>query len=224
MTTPTNPQSQDHDWERDQDNNQSLMDSLRSAGEAWLTAGSALGGVVSHFTRSFRDDRTAQEPQGAHALGDVADAHDTLGEQLKAAVDNARASFSSADNDRDFRAAASSFAADAEGIFRDLAGSVARAGDATVNSARADEAKGALRDAVAEVSDAFNAAVAGVRNRDGEPGIDAEGAVNDLRARLDGFIAKVTDQVSGSGTQDDIVDGEVVAEDTPGTGTGRDAR
>ncbi|WP_288833060.1 CGLAU_01105 family protein [uncultured Corynebacterium sp.] len=194
----------------------SLMDSLKSAGEAWLLAGSALGNVVSHFAQNFREDRSPEAPQGAHALGDTADSHDTLTEQFKAAINNARSSFNSADNDRDFRAAASSFATDAEGILRDLTGSLSRAGDATVKSPHTEDAKAAFGDALSEVREAFNQAVAGVRNRAEESDIDAEGTVNDLRSRLEGLIGKVTEQFDKPKAQDangDVVDGEVVAED-----------
>ena len=200
----------------------SLMDSLKTAGEAWLLAGSALSGVVSHFATNFREDRGTDAPQGAHALGDVADQNSTLGQQFKAAIENARASFSSADNDRDFRAAASSFATDAEGILRDLTGSLSRAGDATAKSPQTEDAKEAFADAISEVRDAFNQAVAGVRNRAEESDIDAEGTVNDLRSRLEGMIGKVTEQFNGQASgaagsataTADIVDGEVVSDDT----------
>lgn len=207
-------------------NNGSLMDSLKSAGEAWLLAGSALSNVVGHFAHNFREDRGAEAPQGAHALGGAAD-NETLGTQFKAAVENARASFSSADNDRDFRAAASSFATDAEGILRDLTGSLSRAGDATVNSPQTEDAKAAFSDALSEVREAFNQAVAGVRNRAEESDIDAEGTVNDLRSRLEGMIGKVSEQFNaaggstprdGRGDRDaNIVDGEVVSEETRDT-------
>ncbi|MEX3504115.1 CGLAU_01105 family protein [Corynebacterium sp. LK2510] len=193
----------------------SLMDNLKSIGEAWLAAGWSLGGVASHFVDNLREER------GSAAEGEEASANDSVAQQLKAAVDRARSEFSSADNDRDFRSAASSFASDAEGIFRSLAGPLTRAGDATLNSGQTDDAKNAFADAVAEVRETFNQAVAGIRNRAEEADVDAEGAVNDLRSRLEGLISKVTDQLGQSGqdaeSEDaadaEVVDGEVVSKD-----------
>ncbi|SDS57163.1 CGLAU_01105 family protein [Corynebacterium timonense] len=208
----------------------SLMDNLKSAGEAWLLAGSALGNVASHFVDTFRADRESDAPQGAHAKDDGVDSSEGIGERLKAAVDNARSAFNSSENDRDFRAAATSFASDAEDIFRDYAGSASRAGDATVKSPQTEDAKAAFKDAVAEVRETFNQAVKDVRNRADESDVDAEGAVNEMRSRLDALIAKVSDQFDrGEGDQgdagaadDDIVEGEVVDETTPSTDTDTD--
>ncbi|QPK83449.1 hypothetical protein G7Y29_01100 [Corynebacterium qintianiae] len=201
----------------------SIMDSLRGAGEAWLAAGSALGNAVGAFAANFREERAADRPAGAHSLaGEGADAQDTLGQQLRAAVDNARGAFNSADNDRDFRAAASSFATDAEGIFRDIAGSVSRAGGATAGSGEAEEVKAAFGNAVNEVRETFSQAVSGVRNRAEESDIDAEGTVTDLRDRLDSLIAKLSEQVNGrneeSADSADIIDGEVVRDTDQNSG------
>lgn len=189
----------------------SLLDNLKSAGEAWLLAGSALGNVASHFADKFREDRESDGPQGAHAKEEAAGG---FGQQLKAAIDNARESFNSSENDRDFRAAATSFASDAENIFRDFTGSLSRASDATANSPQTEDAKDALKDAVAEVRETFNQAVAGVRNRAEESDIDAEGTINEMRTRLDEIISKVTDQFDRDDTDSDIVEGEVVEDDT----------
>ena len=193
--------------------NNSIMDSLRGAGEAWLSAGSAVGGVVSEFATKLREDRSATEPTGAHAAADASPQEGLL-QQLRGAVDNARGAFNSADNDRVFRAAATTFATDAEAIFRDVAGSVSRAGSAAAQSGQADEAKAAFSSALGEVKETFNQAVAGVRNRAEESDVDAEGVVKDLRERLDTLIAKVSEQVSrpDSGEQkaEDIIDGEVI--------------
>ncbi|EEI16188.1 CGLAU_01105 family protein [Corynebacterium lipophiloflavum] len=194
-------------------NNNSIMDSLRSAGEAWLAAGSAVGGVVSEFAAKLREDRSAVEPTGAHAAADTTSQEGLL-QQLRGAVDNARGAFNSADSDSDFRAAATTFAADAEAIFRDVAGSVSRAGSAAVQSDQADEAKAAFGSALSEVKETFNQAVANVRNRAEESDVDAEGVVKDLHERLDTLIAKVSEQVSrpdsGHEEPEDIIDGEVI--------------
>lgn len=208
----------------------SLLDNLRGAGEAWLNAGSSLGAVVSSFAANLREDRAAGEPTGAHAFTSAdQQPQDSVVTQLRAAVDNARGAFNRADNDRDFRAAASSFAADAGSILRDVAGSVSRAGDATLESGEAEQAKAAFGSAVGEVRDTFEQAVSGVRNRAEESDIDAEGIVADLRERLDGLIATLSAQLDNRGaatepaaareTEPDIIDGDIVADGEGRNGT-----
>lgn len=212
--------------ENTQDNNRSydngsIMDSLRGAGEALLAAGSALGSAVGTFASNFREERTAST-SGAHAAAENGEQQqDTVGAQLRAAVDHARSAFNSADNDHDFRAAVSSFAADAESIFRDIAGSVTRAGGATADSSEGEQVKAAFGNAVGEVRETFNQAVAGVRNRAEESDIDAEGAVADMRDRLDALIEKLSAQLGGAESapedgarsQADTIEGEVVRND-----------
>ena len=199
----------------------SLLDNLRGAGEAWLAAGASLGGVVNNFASNLRVDRAADQPSGAHAFASaVDDAPETVAAQLRAAVDNARSAFSRADSDRDFRAAASSFATDAGAILRDVAGSVSRAGNATLSSDEAEEAKAAFGTAVGEARETFERAVAGVRNRAEESDIDADGIIADLRERFDGLVATVSSQFENrpataentAGPEPDIIDGDVVSD------------
>lgn len=195
----------------------SLLDTLRGAGEAWLAAGSALGGVMNNFASNLREDRTADQPSGAHAFASAADAEpETVAAQLRAAVDNARSAFTRADSDRDFRAAASTFANDAGAILRDVAGSLSRAGNATLSSGEAEEAKAAFGTAVGEARETFERAAAGVRNRAEESDIDAEGIIKDMRERFDGLVASVSSQFENrsatSENEPDIIDGDVVSD------------
>ena len=147
-------------------------------------------------------------------------------DQFKAAIANARQAYEGAENDRDFRAATASLSGDAESIFRDFAGSVTRAADASRESDQADQMKSAFRDAADEVRETFNVAVNQVRNRGGENGGDntadntTEDTIADMRSRLDDMINRLSsvfdrsasgdDASSGTDTASDIIDGEVV--------------
>lgn len=167
-----------HSHEDGNESEGTLADSLREAG-------TALGEVVGHFTSNFRADRTAEAPSGAHALaGDPDGEPGTIAAQLRAAADNARDAL----GEKDFRGAASSLAGDAGAIVRDVAGSVSRAGGATVASSEAEEMKAALGSAAEEVRETLGRAVAEVRKRVGQPADD-------------------------SSVEGDIIDGEVVGED-----------
>ncbi|MCT1451598.1 CGLAU_01105 family protein [Corynebacterium sp. p3-SID1145] len=148
----------------------SLMNSLKGAGEASLNAWSRLGDLAGEFGRNFRADRDAETTGGAHAADteDLTDDHAGFGDQFKAAIANAREAYDGEENDRDFRAASASLTGDAGSILRDFAGSVTRAADTARESDEADKMKSALRDAADEVRGTFSAAVNTVRNRGGE--------------------------------------------------------
>ena len=148
----------------------SLMNSLKGAGEASLNAWSRLGDLAGEFGRNFRADRDAETTGGAHAADteDLTDDHAGFGDQFKAAIANAREAYDGEENDRDFRAASASLTGDAGSILRDFAGSVTRAADTARESDEADKMKSALRDAADEVRGTFSAAVNTVRNRGDE--------------------------------------------------------
>lgn len=193
------------------DGEDSILNTLKGAGEASLNAWSRLGDLAGEFGRNFRADRDADISGGAHAADteDLTDEHAGFGDQFKAAIANARKAYEGAEDDRDFRAATASLAGDAESIFRDFAGSVTRAADTARESDEADKMKSAFRDAADEVRESFNVAVSQVRNRGGEgAGVaDAENTANasdtsdaskaahdtediiaDMRTRLDDMI------------------------------------
>lgn len=222
---------------------ESILNTLKGAGEASLNAWSRLGDLAGEFGRNFRADRDADVAGGAHAAAteDLTDDHAGFGDQFKAAIANARQAYEGAENDRDFRAATASLAGDAESIFRDFAGSVTRAADTARESDEADRMKSAFRDAADEVRESFNVAVNQVRNRAGEAGAadaadatdatDASGAatedtIADMRSRLDDMINRLgsvfssdesapADTSAERGTTSDIIDGEVVGENGP---------
>ncbi|WP_087117048.1 CGLAU_01105 family protein [Corynebacterium urinipleomorphum] len=214
---------------------ESILNTLKGAGEASLNAWSRLGDLAGEFGRNFRADRDADISGGAHAAHteDLTDDHAGFGDQFKAAIANARQAYEGAENDRDFRAATASLAGDAESIFRDFAGSVTRAADTARESDEADKMKSAFRDAADEVRESFNVAVNQMRNRGGEAGAEdtanntasgtssAEDTIADMRSRLDDMINRLgsvfssdepapTDTSAGRGTASDIIDGEVV--------------
>lgn len=219
-------------------NDDSVLGSLKGAGEASVNAWSRLGDLAGEFGRKFRADREADVSSGAHAVDgeDITEDNSGLAEQFKAAIANARTAYEGAENDRDFRAATASLAGDAESIFRDFAGSVTRAADVARESDEADEAKAAFQQALGEVRETFNTAVGQVRKRAEAAGtdsssdsgaasgsdahVDAEGAIADMRARLEDMISKVSGtfdrKESGAGSDSsgpaDIIDGEVVDE------------
>lgn len=220
-------------------NDDGIMNTLKGAGEASLNAWSRLGDLAGEFGRNFRADRDADVAGGAHAADteDLTDDHVGFNDQFKAAIANARQAYEGAENDRDFRAATASLAGDAESIFRDFAGSVTRAADASRESDQADQMKSAFRDAADEVRETFNVAVNQVRNRGSENGGDkaaaasatagdntadntTEDTIADMRSRLDDMINRLSsvfdrsasgdDAPSVTDTASDIIDGEVV--------------
>ncbi|MGV0432924.1 CGLAU_01105 family protein [Corynebacterium sp. 20_84] len=221
---------------KDKDANEDgIMNTLKGAGEASLNAWSRLGDLAGEFGRNFRADRDADVAGGAHAADteDLTDDHVGFNDQFKAAIANARQAYEGAENDRDFRAATASLAGDAESIFRDFAGSVTRAADASRESDQADQMKSAFRDAADEVRETFNVAVNQVRNRGSENGGDkaaaatanagdktTEDTIADMRSRLDDMINRLSsvfdrsasgdDAPSVTDTASDIIDGEVV--------------
>jgi len=225
---------------KDKDANEDgIMNTLKGAGEASLNAWSRLGDLAGEFGRNFRADRDADVAGGAHAADteDLTDDHVGFSDQFKAAIANARQAYEGAENDRDFRAATASLAGDAESIFRDFAGSVTRAADASRESDQADQMKSAFRDAADEVRETFNVAVNQVRNRGGENGGDkaaaasatagdntadntTEDTIADMRSRLDDMINRLSSVFDRSAS-----DGDAAANDTDapsGTDTASD--
>ncbi|MCT1449656.1 CGLAU_01105 family protein [Corynebacterium sp. p3-SID1194] len=203
-------------------NDDGIMNTLKGAGEASLNAWSRLGDLAGEFGRNFRADRDADVAGGAHAAHteDLTDDHAGFSDQFKAAIANARQAYEGAENDRDFRAATASLAGDAESIFRDFAGSVTRAADASRESDQADQMKSAFRDAADEVRETFNVAVNQVRNRGGENGGDkaataaatagdntadntTEDTIADMRSRLDDMINRLSSVFDRSASGDD---------------------
>lgn len=224
----------------------SILNTLKGAGEASLTAWSRLGDLAGEFGRNFRADRDADVSGGAHAVNaeDLTDDHVGFADQFKAAIANARQAYEGAQNDRDFRAATASLAGDAESIFRDFAGSVTRAADTARESDEAEKMKSAFRDAADEVRETFNVAVDQVRNRNAENGsgagetanagsADAESTIADMRSRLDDLLERLGSTFTSSDSSEaggatgaeaskpsDIIDGEVVEDngfDAPGS-------
>lgn len=208
---------------KDKDANEDgIMNTLKGAGEASLNAWSRLGDLAGEFGRNFRADRDADVAGGAHAADteDLTDDHAGFNDQFKAAIANARQAYEGAENDRDFRAATASLAGDAESIFRDFAGSVTRAADASRESDQADQMKSAFRDAADEVRETFNVAVNQVRNRGNENGGDkaaaasatagdntadntTEDTIADMRSRLDDMINRLSSVFDRSASGDD---------------------
>nr|VDG62196.1 Uncharacterised protein [Streptococcus thermophilus] len=205
MTNPT---------PNDPANDDTFMNALRGVGDASLNAWSRLGDLAGEFSRNFRADRDADVDTGAHHTDDeeLTHANTGLAEQLKAAIANAREAYQGAANDRDFRAATTSFASDAESIFRDFAGSVTRAADTARESAEADKTKAAFSSALDEIRETFNTAVGQVRTRAAESDVDIEGTVADARSRLEEMIGRVSNTFNGGNNASDIVEHE--AEDT----------
>lgn len=206
----------DKSAENNADNNDdSLLNTLKGAGEASLAAWSRLGDLAGEFGRNFRADRDADVSTGAHAADteDLTDDHAGFTDQFKAAIANARQAYEGAENDRDFRAATASLAGDAESIFRDFAGSVTRAADTARESDQADQMKSAFRDAAGEVRETFNVAVNQVRNRGDEKGEDssAESTIADMRSRLEDLLNRLGSTFDSEDEgPSDIIDGEVV--------------
>lgn len=233
-TNPYDSAGKDKDVKED-----GIKNTLKGAGEASLNAWSRLGDLAGEFGRNFRADRDADVAGGAHAADteDLTDDHAGFSDQFKAAIANARQAYEGAENDRDFRAATASLAGDAESIFRDFAGSVTRAADASRESDQADQMKSAFRDAADEVRETFNVAVNQVRNRGGENGGDkaataaatagdntadntTEDTIADMRSRLDDMINRLSSVFDRSAS-----DGDAAANDTDapsGTDTASD--
>lgn len=222
---PYNSYNSDHT--NNPDNSDSLSAALKSAGEAFLNAGSRLGDLAGEFGRNFRADREASASAGAHAVGgdEVTADNAGLSEQFKAAIANARKAYEGAENDKDFRAATASFAGDAESIFRDFAGSVTRAADTARESGHTDNVKSAFNEVVAEAREAFNAAVAQIRGGEKADSdqADAENAIADMRTRFEELVSRVSESIGASEKSDseknpaegqadptDIIDGEIV--------------
>ncbi len=164
----------------------SLLGNLRAAG-------SSLGGLVGEFTEAYRRDRegSAHEP-GTHALHDPVDEKDTTVGQIRAAGADARRTFQEGSGFGAVKDAAGTFAGHAEGIVRDVAGSVVAAADATRGSGKLGDVGGALG-----------------RIRD-----SVEGTLGRVRGRSDGLRDSAG---SAEGDSTDIIDGEVISTETTET-------
>lgn len=198
-------------------NNDSLKDSLKEAGEALLNAGGRLGDVLSEFTTRFKDDRDPATPAGRTNAAGLPEDNETLVDQIKQAAARARASFSEASNADQYKTATASFAGDAENIFRDIAGSVSRAAQGTKDSAEVEDARASFNEAIGQVRETFEQGVRQVRERNNAAGDqESEGFIAEMRERLEGLIARASESVNQKTDEAaDIVEGEVVKERDP---------
>lgn len=203
-TTPTPEQSS------------SLLENLREPFQAWVSAGSRLGDVVSDFAGRFREDREKGDvSHGAHAMHSPVEGEETTASRFRAAAQEARAGLSDAKSTEDYKSVSVTFAGRAEEIIRDLAGSARRAADQTKESGAAEDAKSAFDRAVASVRATFDETVEQSRARRTGTGTGDEqheqSFIDELRGRLDDLISRagaLTDQESRGGTH---------AKDTAGT-------
>ena len=169
----------------------SLLDSVKAAG-------SSLGGLFGEFTGAYRKDREGgAEESGSHAMPDPVEEKETTMEQLRAAGKDARRTFNEGSGFGAVKDAAGNFAGHAEGIVRDVAGSVAAAADATKESG-----------AVGEVQKNVGGAFGKVRD-------SVEGAFGKVRGRFDRDEENAEDS-AGSEEEGNavIIDGEVISAET----------
>lgn len=213
----------DNDGEKD-----SLLDNLKEAGQAWVTAGSRLGDVVSDFAGRFRDNPEEERATGAHAKPDPVSDQATTAGRFKSAAAEASERLGDVRNTDDLKKATSNFAGHAEDIIRDVAGNARRAAGETRGSESAAEARTAFSTAISSVRDSFDDAVNAVqerRKKAGENSPDADSMIADLRSRLDDLISRAGTLSSDDTTPDsadagsepdpDIIDGELISEDNP---------
>lgn len=217
----TGPQSND-------DAGDSFRSHLRDAGQAWVNAGARLGDVVSDFAGRFRDGSAAEPASGAHAKPDPVSEERTTAGRFRVAAGQASDRLRNIRGTDDLKNTTSDFAGHAEDIIRDVAGNVRQAASGTRDSGAATDARAALSDAVASVRDSFDEAVEAVQERRrqaGENNPDADSMIADLRARLDDLIERAgslsrdegtpSTTNAGSGQDPDIIEGELISEDTP---------
>lgn len=182
--------------------NNSLLDNLREPFQAWVTAGSRLGDVVSDFAGRFREDREQSDlTPGAHAIHTPVEEEDSTLGRLKAATQEARTGLSGASSTDDYRNVSATFASRAEDILRDLAASARRAAAETKDSTAAEEAKSALNTAVGSVRSTFDETVSQAKARRAAGA--TSGADNDPRQPR---IASRQCTVTGLGGGDGDVD------------------
>ncbi|MBX8995864.1 hypothetical protein HCH15_06670 [Corynebacterium testudinoris] len=204
------------------DKNNSLLDNLREPFQAWVTAGSRLGDVVTDFADRFKQDReNADLDAGAHAEhSPVDDAESSVG-RFKAASQEAREGLSAASSTEDYKKVTATFAGRAEEILRDVAASTRRVAEETKDSAAVTDAKAAFGTAVASVKESFDDAVAQARSRR-DASADEESILDDLRSRLDDLIGRAKTAApeapaepaeSAEEKAPPMIDGEVI--DTP---------
>lgn len=218
MTDRTPPDAANNDG----DNN----DSVRGPFQAWLNAGSALGDIVGDFAGRFQEDRKHDEPEhGEHALRDPVDDQETVLGKFRAATTEAREAFKQAEGTEELKSASAQFGGRAEGIFRDVAGSVTRAADGTKDSTSVGEARAAFSDAVASVRTSYDEAVEKLRSDNTDGSSDSDNStIDNLRGYLDDLVGRARTAVGGNGASEntdadsdekaDIIEGEVVSEKT----------
>jgi len=187
--------------------NNSLLDNLREPFQAWVTAGSRLGDVVSDFAGRFREDREQSDlTPGAHAIHTPVEEEDSTLGRLKAATQEARTGLSGASSTDDYRNVSATFASRAEDILRDLAASARRAAAETKDSTAAEEAKSALNTAVGSVRSTFDETVSQAKARraaGATSGADNEDSLfDDLRERLEVLINRARAAADRDGATD----------------------
>lgn len=235
MTTPNDNPTPDHEQ------NRSMLDNLREPFQAWLSAGSRLGDVVSDFAGRFREDREKAEfSSGAHAQPSPVTEEDSTTGRFKAAAQEAREGLSAAKSADDYKRVSAVFAGHAEEIIRDLAGSARRAADQTKGSESAEDARNAFDRAVAAVRETFDETVEQARARRAVSGTeqDEQSFIDELRGRLDDLISRAgalagreekarytptAPSSTGEGEVPHMIDGEVISTTEVPTDTEKDS-
>ncbi|RSZ64378.1 hypothetical protein EAH68_05135 [Corynebacterium hylobatis] len=235
MTTPNDNTTPDHEQ------NRSMLDNLREPFQAWLSAGSRLGDVVSDFAGRFREDREkAGFSSGAHAQPSPVTEEDSTTDRFKAAAQEAREGLSAAKNTEDYKRVSAVFAGHAEEIIRDLAGSARRAADQTKDSESAEDARNAFDRAVAAVRETFDETVEQARVRRAASGDEQheQSFIDELRGRLDHLISRAgslagreekerftptAPSTTGEGEVPHMIDGEVISTTEVPTDTDKDS-
>lgn len=213
----------------------SIFGNLKETGQAWLSAGSRLGDVVSDFTGRFREQEGSTTSAGAHALHDPVLAQESTASRFRAATKEASAKLSSARSAGELKAATGGFASHAEDILRDASTNLRRAAAETKEGESAEQARAAFTTAVKSVRESFDEAVDSVQERRAALGSgdktdegEANSTIEELRARLDDLITRAGSMARRSGgsagekTPDaedagnrgipDIIEGEVISE------------
>ena len=188
MTTPNDNPTPEHEQ------NRSVLDNLREPVQAWLSAGSRLGDVVSDFAGRFREDREKSEfSSGAHAQPNPVAAEDSTTGRFKAAAQEAREGLSAAKSTEDYKRVSAVSAGHAEEIIRDLAGSARRAADQTKESDSAEEARTAFDRAVAAVRETLDETVEQARAGRAASGYEQheQTLIDELRATVSREISPI---------------------------------
>lgn len=235
MTTPNDNTTPDHEQ------NRSVLDNLREPFQAWLSAGSRLGDVVTDFAGRFREDREKAEfSSGAHAQPSPVAEEDSTTSRFRVAAQTAREGLSAAKSPEDYKRVSADFAGHAEEIIRDLAGSVRRAADQTKESESAEDARNAFDRAVAAVRETFDETVEQARTRRTSSGDEEreQSFIDELRGRLDDLISRAgslagrdekvsstptAPSTTGDGEVPHMIDGEVISTTEMPTDTQKDS-